>query len=110
AAQVADLGGAALHAECLDLLRAEGKGRADQFRLVGVDDLAARVPQLDPDERALQYVPAHRSVERLQGGRLPGDDTDVQAWLHHSARGHVRHLAGGLGRLLDAGLTGDVRD
>src|SRR5690349_13625985 len=74
--QVGQLGRVAAVLQDADLGRLEGEPISDQARLVGVQDAAAAVPDLDPHEPAAEHAGTYQLVGRRDGSPTAITATD----------------------------------
>ena len=92
-------------------LRAGGGrvARADQPRLVGVDDRAVRPPDLYPDHLEIQHTATDDPVDALARLGARRDERVVDGGLHHAGREYASQPLGVIDRLGLADATEDQR-
>ena len=77
--QIAHLGAHRVVGQRLSQVGGQREVLADQLAGVGVDDLASRGPDLDPQDRVAQHAIANRAIQGGQRGRLAVQDAGGDA-------------------------------
>ena len=93
--------------ERVELVVGERVALPDEPVLVGVDDRAVRLPELDADDVAGEDTGADEAVELRHGPRLAIDQRPREVRLDDAARHRPREHAGVADRLA---LTGSLED
>ena len=75
------------------LVGVQREARSDQSRLVGVDDSAGRVPDLDADDPLAEHALVDDAVDRVERRRIAVEEAGLDRRLHDPLPGERRELS-----------------